>query len=478
MSYLPCKNPHCRSVGRSHPNCKCYEDWSEDKRAGLEAKGAQFPGTTKGMHLRGSRGGSLHEARKRGRHLYYRPMAEGGVVSEEELYCDGPHKPDCEHYMAHGGVVPPKAYLEIKDDPSDVLGHAAIDNGLLGILNHVGKPKMVEPQQHAKVLHEARAQHEWRREPKDLNLPKTHGHKLGDHIADQNHDGMADHMHGHPLVGGAGKGHLKPIMALLSQPLMEKEPHPEAFRGAADYLSHAAKGHERLDSYMKTVIGDGKSPKLAPDKSRDALKKELEDLESNTDALMSVGGSLGHYLPDHGAEIGVLTASALNYLQSLKPQQSQPSPLDRMSHPDPSAEAKYNRQLDIAQQPLLAMQNLKNGTLLPDDIATVKTIYPGLFKSMTDKASEQMIDYKSKGKDIPYHQRISLSLLLGQPLDSTLTPQGMQAIMNSSKGQQAQQQAEKAKGPSKASGAELSQINKVNSMFKTPLQDREMDRNK
>jgi hypothetical protein len=48
----PCRNPSCSSNGKPHPNCRCYPDL----------------------------------------------MAEGGEVS---FHCDGPHQPDCEHYLAN-----------------------------------------------------------------------------------------------------------------------------------------------------------------------------------------------------------------------------------------------------------------------------------------------------------------------------------------------------------------------------------------
>lgn len=72
MSYAPCKNPHCKSNGRPHPNCRCYGE-----------------------------------------------MSEGGDVS----YCSGQHNPECE-YFADGGSVDfdsmkedaPQKFDDIKED--------------------------------------------------------------------------------------------------------------------------------------------------------------------------------------------------------------------------------------------------------------------------------------------------------------------------------------------------------------------------
>jgi len=67
---------------------------------------------------------------------------------------------------------------------------------------------------------------------------------------------------------------------------------------------------------------------------------------------------------------------------------------------------------------------------------------------------------------------MGLSMLLGQPLDSSMTPQGMQAIINSAGPMQ--QQAGQEKQPKKASGVELDQLNKVDSLSELPSEARQI----
>lgn len=68
-NHLPCLNPHCKSHGKPHPNCRCYG------------------------------------------------MAEGGEVAQR---CSGPHKEDCEYYMAEGGEIDPSQVVPDQEsiDPS------------------------------------------------------------------------------------------------------------------------------------------------------------------------------------------------------------------------------------------------------------------------------------------------------------------------------------------------------------------------
>ena len=150
------------------------------------------------------------------------------------------------------------------------------------------------------------------------------------------------------------------------------------------------------------------------------------------------------------------------------------NPFDKEPPADKAQTAIYNRQLDIAQQPLLVIKHAKDGTLLPQDVNTIQTIYPGLHSAIVQKLNDEMIDKKSQGVAIPYAQRVSLSLLMGStPLDSSMSPQNMQAIMKSSMTQQAQQQNQP--GTQKpASGAALKQINKTNELYPTSIESRLM----
>jgi hypothetical protein len=418
MADLPCRNENCKSFGHPHPNCRCY-------------------------------GG----------------MAHGGSV---ESFCsqNNAHHIDCQ-YFASGGQVESD-----HENPSTTLGHAAVEHGLLGLLKNVGKPHMVDPEKHSRVLHEARNQHEWRRAPKEMKLPRTHGTRLGDHIADQDHEKAAEHMHAHPLVGNAGKTHLKPILKQMSGPLMTQDPHPEGFRGAVDYLSSAKKGHDKLDRYMENLLS-GKSEKIESNHSVAALKEHLQEIAEHPESLLEAGGSLGHYLPDHSVQLSATAAQALNYLKSIKPDPSQGAPLDKVSTVSPADQMRYDRQLNIAQQPLLVLQHLKKGTLQPQDLTTVQTLYPGLHQSMVQKAGEQLIDLMARGKQLPYFQRQTMSLLLNQPLDSTMTSQSMQAIMKANSSQESQQQQ---KQPKKATGVELKQVDKMTKILGTSAQDREIEK--
>lgn len=208
--------------------------------------------------------------------------------------------------------------------------------------------------------------------------------------------------------------------------------------------------------------------------AREKLKEHLDQLRLNPEQLINVGGNLGNVLPNHAVALAARAATALNYLTSLKPKGSQSNPLDPVVPPTKASHALYNRQLDIAQNPNLALQHVKNGTIQPVDLNTLKTLYPNLHTSMVQKAGEALIDAKANGMDIPRRTKQGLSDFLGQPLDFVQTPAAMQAIIKANTPPMQAQAPQKK--PKKASGVELDQIDKTESNLATPDQARLMDK--
>ena len=240
---------------------------------------------------------------------------------------------------------------------------------------------------------------------------------------------------------------------------------PDPTRATQDFIEHSKKGSSKLMGHIMGMFG---KQQISPDlDGTEALKAHLEDIHLNPHQLLDVGGTIGDHLPDHAAALAAKAAIAAQYLKTLKPLGEQVSPLDRITPPNKIAQAAYERQVHLAQNPMYILHNAKRGTIQPADLVTLNTIYPQLAKSIRDKAGESLINAKTDGAKIPYKHKMGLSDLMGQPLDSTQTPAAMQAIIKSSTPAQPPQSSKKA------SAVELKQINKTDQMSMTPDQARQ-----
>lgn len=201
---------------------------------------------------------------------------------------------------------------------------------------------------------------------------------------------------------------------------------------------------------------------------REKLAKLVAEHSQNPDKLYQIGDN--NPVDEYNQAFAATSARAVQYLNSLRPNLDPKSPLDAKMPANPAQTAAYNRALDIAQQPLVVLKHIKDGTLQPQDIVTLKTIYPALYNRLSQGLMSQMIDTVNKGETVPYSTRLGLSLFMGQPLDSTMTPQGISSAQPSPE-QQAQRQMDQGKAPAASS---MKGLEKLPQQFRTPSQAAEM----
>lgn len=404
MAYSPCRNPNCPHYGSSHPNCKC------PPLAGYEKPGV----TTNNTQM----------------------MAEGGSVCPS-------HTPDCPHY-ADGGSV-----LQQPTDPEETLNESISHGGLLNVFKNLGKAGLTNfASKHHTALHSV----------KDPNT------KLGKHFASGNYDKAAGSLQGSPLVGQISGQNLSPMLQQLHPAMQVQEPHPEGFRSAVNYLNSAKKGSNSIQEAVSSLFDAKKIKGIQNKGGIKPLSEHIDALTLNPSAIIDIGGNVGHYLPDHTAPLGALAGRVVDYMNTIKPKNTSTGPLNNPIPPSKSAEASYNRQLSIAEQPLQILEHVKNGTLIPQDLTTLTTLYPKLYQKLVSSIGQSFIDGK---KEIPYQLKMSLSSFMGQPLDATLTQPGMQAALMANTPKAPPQPPGKKKPSSETA---LKQQEKNNSLFETETQ--------
>ena len=282
---------------------------------------------------------------------------------------------------------------------------------------------------------------------------------------------------GHPYLGFLVGEHalgpfLNSVMPALIKPMLESAASNSGVKAASDYGMQVVKGLKLVSKASKAVFATGAEvlPRhLAVDDAKlSKLDSRLQELQEHPDQMMNTAGELGHYLPDHATSAAKTTANAVQYLNSLRPSTTKASPLD--SEPVVSAQQKheFNRALEIAQNPLIVLSNIKDGTLTPQDVKHFATLYPALYKATEQQLVHEMTEHMAKGEEVPYTTRLGLSMFAGTPLDSTMSP--MAIIAAQPKPPMPQGPMAAPKGQKNASGKGL---NKVATMDQTPQQARQ-----
>lgn len=243
-----------------------------------------------------------------------------------------------------------------------------------------------------------------------------------------------------------------------------------AFKSMVDYISNAIKGEARLSKATQGIFKSGAevlSTKMIPDQTdRDKLDKRVQALRDSPQEMLAIGGNSGAYIPNQVAGVSGTATNAVNVLNSLRPSNPKNSPLDKDFPPTEAQKQKYNRALDIAEQPLIVLKDIKDGTLNHEDVSLLSQMYPDLYAKLQGKVMNDMNAAVDKGEVIPYNTRMGLSLFLGQPLDSTMTPAGISAIQQHNAVAPAQQQMQNA--PKKS----MNSLGKMPNQFQTVDQAR------
>jgi len=237
-----------------------------------------------------------------------------------------------------------------------------------------------------------------------------------------------------------------------------------------------------IKAYAKTVkaadaVFTGAMP-VINEASHEQLKKlddHLEDLKTKPQPVSLLGSDLGKFLPDHATALSMSAANAMNSLNAMRPQNPKMAPLDKAFPVNMAQGMPYLRNLAMANQPLLAFKHIKNGTLLPQDVKAIQTVAPAKYQLMSQMLAQSMNEHIEKGGTIPNHVRQSLSLFLGQPMDSTFTPQGLQSIQSTFAGLTGPAPQQQMKPQRKGSTSALS---KLPHTLMTGVQAREARANK
>lgn len=151
-----------------------------------------------------------------------------------------------------------------------------------------------------------------------------------------------------------------------------------------------------------------------------------QEIAVPNDKAMDVSDHLGTVYPEQNILMNTAKARVYNYLNSVRPIEAARLPFDN-EHKNPSIEKAYNEAVGIANKPLSLLPHIQKGTLTPAQVKHMTSMWPEVHSQLSKKILERMTEAQIKKEKPPFHIRQSLSMFLGQPLDSSLTPQSIQA---------------------------------------------------
>jgi hypothetical protein len=172
-------------------------------------------------------------------------------------------------------------------------------------------------------------------------------------------------------------------------------------------------------------------PKLNSQQQDDEHKKfkniaNNPDLVSQnmTDSIKDIQGPA----PNISQHLQVLGGHATSFLASKAPQSDDHlNPFSEGFKPSKQELTKFNNFKKIVEDPLHALEQVKDRTIDQDTIETLNTVYPKLYEELKQKVLERAFEHKEKGKTIPFQTRQAISTFIGQPLEQALDPQAILA---------------------------------------------------
>lgn len=242
------------------------------------------------------------------------------------------------------------------------------------------------------------------------------------------------------------------------------------FQAMVSFMEAAVKGQAKLAKASSAVFKPGAQVLTASAIPTESDRKKIDKIVVKSqenpqffNEMIENDQDRGYYLPDHAAALTSASARTIQYLQSIKPQDKKLGPLDSKMPPSAAQIARYNRALNIAQEPLVVLNNVKNGTLQLSDIQDLRSMYPGLYEKMSKDMMNEVVTAQEKGVIIPYATKMGLSLFLQQPMDATMTPEAIMAA-----------QPKPPPQPQSAPGKSIKSLGKSNNLSMTPNQASEV----
>jgi hypothetical protein len=147
------------------------------------------------------------------------------------------------------------------------------------------------------------------------------------------------------------------------------------------------------------------------------------------EAVSEATGQLQIAAPKAAAQMQEQMARTVQYLAQKVPGNPTQGMLGAEEwNPSDSELAIWNRHLVAADRPMVLVEDLRAGNLAPETVETVKTLYPNFYSKTVAAVLQSVAEKKIK---VSFDKRVQLSILTGQPVESSLRPDTLLALQMS-----------------------------------------------
>jgi len=274
----------------------------------------------------------------------------------------------------------------------------------------------------------------------------------------------------------------------------------KAVPAAINYATHSQKGAQKIAMVLNSIFKAGGQQALETsvnqlDRERisDAIDNNHLDTQLQNQKQDNVnpqgfaeGGKVlapevsqeDHFATNFPQENMILQTARgriYRHLKAAKPAKAINALAFDRNEPSDNQHRVYNQALDLAASPLSVLKHVKDGTLTKNHMEHMQAMWPELTTHLSKEMTKRITEAQLKGETPEYKVRKSLSLFLGTPLDSTMTPSGIMAAQATYIPKIGPPQAG---GPpnSKKKGSPSKMNSKMPNMYKTPNEAAESDR--
>lgn len=181
----------------------------------------------------------------------------------------------------------------------------------------------------------------------------------------------------------------------------------------------------------------GKAPKTKQEAFANT-KANIEGIVSNPELMVDVlakkTSKVSQADPIIGQGLQERLLTAVQFLNSKIPKRASTEGMFSKPYQPSSLElAKFERYVQIADQPFTVFQELSQGTLTREHVEALQALYPDIYKEIRAELINNLPQYRDT---LSYERRLQLGILMNVPADSSLQPQALLQLQQSINAQQ------------------------------------------